>query len=213
MKYIPTAKEKSLYDRSGLVVLEDFLDHDVCAKWDLSLRGAEPEQFKSDQGVTSGGFFEAGKNLYNYLDTYAIMESCPEIVDFYAGNIAWLRNLTDAEVVKSNYFRSAITAVQFEAAGSTQSWHRESNPVTVIAYLTNNPKQGAIEVVDNETEKSVFLYPKKGRVIVMNGRYVRHRVHAMETAERRVSLVCNYYLRGDHGRPADADDHIYGADV
>jgi hypothetical protein len=32
----------------------------------------------------------------------------------------------------------------------------------------------------------------------------------METSERRVSVVCNYYLRGDHGRPVDADEHIYG---
>ena len=211
MKYKPTLKEKAIYDVHGLVVFEDFLDQDVCANWDASLRSAKPAQFQSDQGITSGGFFEAGQNLYNYLDTYAVMESCPEIIDFYAGNISWLRDLTDAEVVRSNYFRSAITAVQFEAAGSTQSWHRESNPVTLIVYLTNNPTQGAIEVVDNESGKSVFLYPKRGRVIVMNGRYVRHRVHAMETAERRVSVVCNYYLRGDHGRPADADDHIYGS--
>jgi len=124
MKYNPTAKDKSAYDSRGLVVFEDFLDQDVCAKWDMSLRDAKPAQLENEQGAASGGgFFGSGKNLYNYLDTFALMESCPDIVDFYAGNISWLRNLTDAEVVRSNYFRSAITAVQFEAAGSTQTWH------------------------------------------------------------------------------------------
>ena len=210
MKYSPTAREQELYDVHGVVVLEGFIPDATCEEWDRKLKTATPSKFASEQGVTSGGFFEPGKNLYNYLDTYAIMEACPEIVDFYASNISWLRNLTDAQVVRSNYFKSAITAVQFEAPGSTQSWHRESNPVTVVAYLTNNPKQGAIEVVENEGGEASLLYPKRGRVVVMNGRYVRHRVHAMETGERRVSVVCNYYLRGDHGRPVDADEHIYG---
>jgi hypothetical protein len=210
MKYHPTAKDKNTYDTRGLVIFENFLDADVCAKWDAALREAKPTHFENEQEVTSGGFFGAGKNLYNYLDTFAILEACPEIVDFYVGNIEWLRKLTDAEVVRSNYFKSAITAVQFEAPGSTQTWHRESNPVTAILYLTDNPTQGAIEVIGNDTSDSTFLYPKRGRLIVMNGRYIPHRVHAMETSERRVSLVCNYYLRGDHARPADADSLIYG---
>jgi len=210
VKYRPTEKEKSLYDIHGLVVMEQFIPEETCREWDEKLKAAKPAAFRSEQGMSSGGFFEAGKNMYNYLDTFAIMEACPEIVDFYAGNIEWLRELTDAQIVRSNFFKSAITAVQFEAPGSTQSWHRESNPVTVIAYLTNNVDQGAIEVIENSDGKSSYLYPKIGRVIVMNGRYVRHRVHAMETSQRRVSVVCNYYLRGDHGRPADADDHIYG---
>ena len=59
-----------------------------------------------------------------------------ELVGVYAALPALLGALTDRQVVPSAYERSSLNVKAVLDQGDGQGWHRDTNPLTALLYLT-----------------------------------------------------------------------------
>lgn len=87
----------------------------------------------------------------------------------------------------------------------THGWHRDTNPLTALIYLTTN-RTGELE-----TEDGRIVAPTKGSVLVMAGKKVLHQVRPLARGERRIVCVANFYTAEDQcERDPRLDALLYG---
>jgi hypothetical protein len=149
---------------------------------------------------------EGGPYIHTILDADAVRSHAPDLVAWYHDAIPTIERVVGAPVTTSPHESSDITAKLYPGGIGCQGWHRDTNPVTVLAYLTDT---GSPTVIDLGTHRPCAeIHPQVGAVLVFPGRRLRHYVPA--TPYDRVTVSFNYYTLGDDWRPRGIDELAYG---
>lgn len=108
-------------------------------------------------------------------------------------------------VILSPYITSHLNVHIAEGPGVVHGWHRDTNPLTALVYLTDN-QSGELETNDGRVVR-----PSAGTVLIMKGKEVLHQVRSLTTDERRVVMVANFYSPDDPPqRDPRLDSLLYG---
>lgn len=149
-----------------------------------------------------------GRYDHTVADAATITAGLPWITAWYYAAIPALTDLFDAPIEPSLLLRSRYTLKHY-GPGGQQGWHYDTNPVTVLLWLTTSPAEGALEVRDRTGEVRRFA-PHAGSVLAMWGSELWHRVLPQPDDANRIMVALNYYLPGAQWRPDGIDDLVYG---
>jgi hypothetical protein len=153
------------------------------------------------------------KHRYLMIDGVAIKEHLPDMHRAYLDFLPVLREVISPFAVSSPYSPSDMNILVYEPPGACIGWHRDTNAVTVLVYLTTNT-EGGTEVQplrrapDDAAPPTRIIQPHEGAVLLMQGRWVLHRGLPVEN-QVKVACAWNYYLTDDIKRPLDFDARLY----
>ena len=155
---------------------------------------------------------EGGPYHYTVAASDDVRRWIPELVAWYESGaiLGLLTRLCGREVVVSPYPNSAITLKQYDEVDS-QGWHQDTNPLTVLLFLTAASAGQAIEIEGRDGAK-IQLGHSAGDALVMFGRELKHRVLSPGPAAPRVAIPLNYYHPDDLWRPDEVDEVVYGVE-
>lgn len=204
---ILSADERAELHRTGLVVIPGRFDgsHQLDAARRVAAQG---ERVARDAGEPLPGLLDGG-GAYSYraADADAVEEGLPDFAAWYRAQPVALTSAFGRDVVVSPYPRSAFT-LKLYGPGDQQGWHYDTNPVTVLLWLTSSPPEGALEVRDRTGEVR-RVAPRAGSILLMWGRELWHRVLPQPERAERIMVALNYYFADDTWRPEGIDSLIY----
>lgn len=152
------------------------------------------------EGTSSGG----GHSKYWVLDGSVCHHLFPGLFDWYWAQIPLLSKIAGRQTIVSPFLRSAINVKIYEG-DCEQGWHYDTNPFSAILYLSEG---GAPTTVRDQQDYVWDFEPQPGRLLLMKGRDLLHRVDQGD--KTRVTAVLNYYHPDDCERPEWIDRAIYG---
>lgn len=143
------------------------------------------------------------------------------LTEYYYSTANFLSLFTGLDVVESWDRQSAITFMNYPATGGQIVPHYDTNGLTLLLYLTNNPDEGATQLYpltslrptllgqpDEIIGEPVLIYPKAGMAVLFQGRRCWH--SSLPTIKaNKISAVFNYYQKDDNWRPADVSKRLY----
>lgn len=155
-----------------------------------------------------------GRYLHHIFEGDDVRRHLPELMAVYRAILPLVAAVTSQEAVLSPYPRSDVNIKVYPPGGGTLGEHYDTNGITVLLFLTDNreaplrmqiprahPSRGAW--VERRT-----IHARAGTLLVMKGREVLHDCEPT-VSERKISVVLNYYVRGDTWRHASFDDFVY----
>lgn len=167
-----------------------------------------------------------GQYDHRVVDGVTLRQEMPHLFDWYETKCKFFSSLFRREVVTSPYPKSAITLKHY-GPGDNQGWHYDTQPVTVLLWLTDCPKggelvfvpegkpateQGGQDIVDVIGDAPLFvLRPHAGQVTCFSGRRYVHKVKFQPDPSDRLMLALNYYFSDDLWRPDGIDNVVYGS--
>jgi hypothetical protein len=147
-----------------------------------------------------------------------VADELPWLVDFYRGAVLNLANgLSLGDFVCSSDIRSAIN-INSIAPGNGYEWHVDTNPLTGLLFVTDQPKGSGGELVfrsDPVTRPDEWweltVHPRFGDLLLFDAREAAHNVCPVLGASERISAPMNFYFADqDAARPDDLDTYLYG---
>ncbi len=208
----PIEKSRWQWGADGIARISAFMPLARCAQWctalnDLIVSGALPRRVyetPSDPAILNdGGVFD-----HYILDGPGVAEAMPGMVSAYEATRLLVAEVTQPDAIISPYPRSAVNVNRYDAPTGRVSAHFDSNPISVILYLTDNPQDGATEFLrDGEIYRREF--PIAGDLLIFRGRDLSHQSGCVLTGVK-VAALWNYYTVQDQSRPAGMDDFMYG---
>jgi hypothetical protein len=213
MRELDRRRHEYWYD--GLTVLPDAFARE-CANWRGWALSTGKTLAVSVDGVADDtwAYQEAGhRHCYLMIDGRAIKEQLPGMHRAYLDFLPVLQKVVSPLAVPSPFPPSDANILVYEPPGACIGWHRDTNAVTVLVYLSTNT-EGGTEVQplrrapDDAAPPARVILPREGSVLIMQGRWVLHRGLPVQS---QVKVVCawNYYLTDDFKRPVDFDARIY----
>ncbi|QDP50144.1 MAG: hypothetical protein Unbinned4311contig1001_34 [Prokaryotic dsDNA virus sp.] len=201
-------QQKMEYDIDGVAVIDRYISENKADDLKKSIMlGMDIEGNSRDKIVEADSVGMKRRFKDKVLDALQLIGHCPEIFETYEDVKNTCCEITDKVVVQSPFGKSAITAKLYEGKGAEHGWHCESNGISGILYLTDN-MDGQLEY-KNSNDNIVGIKAKKGRIVILRGQDVWHRVVPMKTDEQRVSIIFNLYFKGQYHRPANLDEVHY----
>lgn len=146
--------------------------------------------------------------VYNYraLDGVGVATWFPELEDWYHAACPLVEMIVGETVMTSPYEGSTITAKQYPPDVGRQGCHRDTNPISVVTFLTTG---GAPTHIDPGNDRPLILVPPVARaVLVFPGQILDHWVPSSPVA--RACAVFNYYTPAGFWRPDGIDEIVYG---
>lgn len=131
----------------------------------------------------------------------ALQEIAPELIGAYHALVPMIEEVIGRDVILSPYELSPLLA-KVHTEGDYHGAHVDTNPVTVLLYLTG----GAPTTVENLHGETENVMPFPGSLLLMQGRRCLHSVSAHDSTRHgvyRVTVPMNYYHPDDTWRPAD----------
>lgn len=196
--FLPSSVVKSLADRTNQCIREK----KVALVQHSGLGG--PKQY--DEGGDYIHYIFRGPDIRSLM---------PELYGVYVALPHYLSVLTSQEVITSPYPESDISMRVYPPGGGTIGWHKDTNGISVLLYLTTNTEGALVMEIEKEIppfEKTHVVTEKvlarAGSLIALQGRRVRHYVEPMQH-ETKMSVILNYYVQGDTWRPENFDKFIY----
>jgi hypothetical protein len=208
------ADHQAAYHHRGWTVLPQALppdEADRLAEEAFELfTGRGPDVRLDSEGTgRKEAFDEGGAYRHLLLDGLTVRASLPELWGFYLALPLAAAPIVCREIVLSPYPRSAVNVKLYEAPGGTQGWHRDTNAVTALLYLTDDAHPTVVENLLGVEEE---IEHRPGDLLLMQGRRCRHHVPSMpEGAPARITVPLNLYHPDDTWRPDGIDDLVYGA--
>jgi hypothetical protein len=109
---------------------------------------------------------------------------------------------------------SAVNMNYMVGPRDSYEWHRDTNAVTGLLFVTSHSVSGGGALVfdDQRVGLRTTLTPKAGWLAAFDARQILHTVEPLVSAhEERVTVPMNYYAPGDlQVRPDGLDEHVYG---
>ncbi|MFI6345666.1 2OG-Fe(II) oxygenase [Streptomyces sp. NPDC050560] len=200
---IPELPFLSLVDVSALLPRDWRADVERCverASVASALRGGEP-----------GSLEPPGTEIaYRLVDGEAVARELPWLRARYDDTFLRLAEAASGRsLVVDSSPRSAVNVNVLPAHGGGYEWHRDTNPVTGVLFLSSHPegRGGALEL----TGRGGHVWrvqPLEGYAVFFDARNSPHRVAS--ATETRISAPMNFYVRGEERiRPAALDDRLY----
>jgi len=145
--------------------------------------------------------------------------------------LPFIELVTHSPVVQSPHGHSRVTLKHY-GPGDVQGWHYDTNPITLLFFLTDCPVGGELIVApygapasDEMRMDAVPLTdvlaadpmlgrwsirPAAGDILLMAGRRFVHAVRMQPTTSDRIILAVNLYHPDDLWRPPSIEAVIYG---
>jgi hypothetical protein len=154
-------------------------------------------------------FDEGGPYRHSLLAGETVRAFMPELWGFYLALPLVAEPIVCRPIRLSPYPDSAVNVKLYVAPGGTQGWHRDTNPVTALLYLTDDGHSTVVESLSGEIES---IAHERGDLLLMQGRRCRHHVPAMRPGSPdRITVPLNLYHPDDVWRPPGIDEIVYGA--
>lgn len=112
------------------------------------------------------------------------------------------------EAIHSPYESSAVITLLYRDNGGQQEYHLDTQPITVLLYLNDNPTSGATSAYRHGDNKLVEIHPQCGNILLMRGRDVKH-AGLPVTEGNKLVMPMNFYVEGDVWRPEALNDSAY----
>lgn len=212
-------KFRSDYHHDFVTVIPNVLPKELCDNLRKRINDAIADnkvtlvdhQGKGTDAVSDGG----GRYLHHIFKGEDIREYLPELKAVYHALLPLISMVTCTEVVVSPYPRSEINIKVYPPGGGTLGEHYDTNGITVLLFLTTN-KEAPLRMQiprSHPSKKNGWIekkniYAEEGSILVMRGREVLHDCEPTVT-EQKITVVLNFYKRGDTWRPAQFDSFVY----
>jgi hypothetical protein len=211
----------------GFTVIDDFFPVDVVTAWKnhvYALAETQQEGVKIVDKTFSQANLEARDSAgrYKFVSINGLAAFKMDGVEhWYNAMSKYLSLFTGLDIVGSWDKQSSVTFMKYDAPGGGLVHHFDSNFITFLLYLTDNPEEGATDMLpisalfptnlgqpDEKRGESVLVYPKFNRVVIFQGRKVWHSSQPV-FKDTKISSVWNFYERGDTWRPKDVSERLY----
>lgn len=164
------------------------------------------EKDRTSTGLNAG----QGDNKHVAFDRFLTEKLAPELGDVYFLNPPVLSDILGKQVLTSPYERSAYYIKLYYPPDSQQGWHYDTNSLTVVLYLTDNPGDGFTEITNKEDNTGTTLVaPTAGTILMFDGHHLLHRSQATVNAHK-VICVMDYYFPGHADRKPYLNSYIFG---
>jgi hypothetical protein len=208
------------YFLEGCTLVRNLFAPELIAEWRTwSLANAKSAGVKLDACSDSTWVYQKPneRHAYTMVDGDALRRELPEMFEWYRALIPILSAITMQTVVPSPFKKSDINVLVYDNPGSAIGWHRDTNPITFLLYLSDNEEGGTEccllksrpDQQDSDRPRKIFK-PQAGAVLLMQGRWVEHRSEPMSGKEVKAASPWNYYTDQDLWRPKQFDETIYG---
>ncbi|MDF4002667.1 hypothetical protein P3W33_04530 [Luteibacter sp. PPL552] len=157
---------------------------------------------------------EGGRYLHHMFEGEDVRRFLPELTAVYHAALPLVSAVTSQDVVVSPYPRSDVNIKVYPPGGGTLGEHYDTNGITVLLFLTTNREAPLrMQVPRSHPSRGRWterrdIHATEGSLLVMKGREVLHDCEPT-IRERKISVVLNYYVRGDTWRHAAFDDFVY----
>jgi hypothetical protein len=155
-----------------------------------------------------------GRYLHHIFEGDDVRRHLPELTAVYRAILPLVGAVTSQEAVLSPYPRSDVNIKVYPPGGGTLGEHYDTNGITVLLFLTDNreaPLRMQIPRAHPSRGRWVerrVIHARAGTLLVMKGREVLHDCEPT-VSEQKISVVFNYYVRGDTWRHESFDDFVY----
>ncbi|HEY4293842.1 hypothetical protein [Luteibacter sp.] len=167
------------------------------------------------QGLGTEAVSDAGgRYLHHIFEGEDVRRHLPELTAVYHAILPMVSAITSQDVVLSPYPRSNINIKVYPPGGGTLGEHYDTNGITVLLFLTTNREAPLrMQIPRSHPAKGQWIehrsiHAMAGSLLVMKGREVLHDCEPTIT-ERKISVVLNYYMRGDTWRHESFDTFVY----
>lgn len=155
-----------------------------------------------------------GRYLHYIFEGDDVRMHLPELGVLYRAILPLVAAVTSQDVVLSPHERSDINVKVYPPGGGTLGEHYDTNGITVLLFLTSNTEAPLRAQIPRRhpargawTERRT-IHARAGSLLLMKGRDVLHDCEPT-VHERKISVVLNYYVRGDTWRHEQFDDFVY----
>jgi hypothetical protein len=206
------------YQYDYATVVDDILSEAICA----SLRERIDAVIAAD-GVklvdhagkgTSAVSDEGGRYLHHIFQGGDVRRHLPELAAVYGALLPLVAAITNQDAVVSPYERSDINIKVYPPGGGTLGEHYDTNGITVLLFLTSNCEAPLrMQIPRSHPSRGAWIEPRSihataGSLLVMKGREVLHDCEPT-ISEQKMTVVLNYYVRGDTWRHEGFDEFVY----
>jgi hypothetical protein len=155
-----------------------------------------------------------GRYLHHIFQGDDVRRDLPELVAVYHAVLPLVAAVTSQHVVLSPYPRSDINIKVYPPGGGTLGEHYDTNGITVLLFLTTN-REAPLRMQVPRTHpargrwtEQRAIHARAGSLLIMKGREVLHDCEPT-VSEQKISVVLNYYVKGDTWRHPDFDRFVY----
>lgn len=208
-----TVKNYTDYRSKGLTLIPNAVPKWLCEKLQLialnnkgtSVDHKAPYEDNDGAPYPPELMDEGGHYKYNYLSGKQLDVLYPEIELAYHHALLLARKVTREDAIPSPYQQSKYLLIHY-TEGGRQGHHRDTQPITVLLYVTDCEDGETVANLFDGTE--VRIKPRAGTILIMQGRHVRH-----ESAEcksgNKIVVPFNVYTTTDTWRPDSLDSDTY----
>lgn len=201
------------YQALGLTILSDIIPDNSLSRAFHRIMPRDPSSFvdvnlePDEESLTYGGLTK-----YKCFDYPTTLEIVPQVQGWYEALRPLIGLVANQDVILSPYPGSEVITLLYEGDGGQQEYHLDTQPITVLLYLNDNATSGATRAFalggEGESTGMMDIFPKRGNILVMQGRRVKHCGLPVLSGTKMV-MPMNYYVRGDTWRPENLQDPNY----
>ncbi len=151
-----------------------------------------------------------GAYRHTVVDSEVVRAQAPAFDILYADAVRVASTVVARDCIKSPYARSAIS-VKHYGPGDIQGKHMDTNPVSVLAFITDCPQGGELVIYTLDGGRRL-VRPKAGDLLIFDGRSQVHEVNEQPAFADRIIVSFNTYHPDDTWRPAAIDTVMYEND-
>lgn len=212
------ARHAGEYQYDYVTVIDGIMSDEMCDALRTRINGiiARGEVRLVDHGGlgTSAVSDAGGRYLHHIFQGPDVRAHLPELVTLYRAVLPLVSAVTNRDAVLSPHDRSDINIKVYPPGGGTLGEHFDTNGITVLLFLTTNEEAPLrMQIPRSHPSKEPWIerrsiYARAGSLLVMKGREILHDCEPTLT-EQKMSVVLNYYVRGDTWRHEKFDDFVY----
>jgi len=157
---------------------------------------------------------KGGKYLHHIFKGNDIRHYLPELNAVYHSLLPLISLVTHTDTIVSPYEQSDINIKAYPVGGGTLGEHYDTNGITVLLFLTTNKEAPLrMQIPRSHPAKETWIEHRKifatqGSLLIMKGREILHDCEPTIN-EQKLTVVLNYYEKGDTWRPKQFDDFVY----
>lgn len=200
------------FKHQGVTLIREAVPRGVAEDWayravDWADMGHRIER-KGDGQHRAGD--EGGDYRHYVMDAYQVQALLPDLWQFYQNELIDIaERVVRRKVILSPYAQSSVN-VKVYAPNDEQGWHRDTNALTALLYLTDCDEKTGTLVEPLDGTEPFALLADAGDLLIMQGRKVRHKVQPVPgDYPTRVTCPLNLYYPGDTWRPEGIDEIVY----
>lgn len=212
-------KKQNEYHHVGYTTIPNLLDDRLCDSLNKKILDAinsneitlVDHQGKGSEKELDGG----GKYLHHIFLSEDIDKFLPELKGAYHALLPLVSMVTSTNTILSPHEESDINIKSYPPKGGTIGAHFDTNGITALLYLTDNPNEGHLKLRVKRSHPSgknwvdnYSIASEKGMLLLMQGRKIWHWSDPTINQLKNV-VVFNYYEKGDTWRPKNFDQFVY----